>query len=173
MTEITHRIVETNGIRMHIAEQGTGPLVLLCHGFPECWYSWRHQLSALAEAGFHAVAPQPEQSLHSRRQQSHSRGDVRERITRRARQAADALFDPKQPVDKPSFSASLQPGDRSARKRRVLGISPAPQDRSEELKTPVRSSQQTTPEIPISQFARIRLHWCGMTVTQVAEPPLS
>ena len=57
MTEITHRIVETNGIRMHIAEQGTGPLVLLCHGFPECWYSWRHQLSALAEAGFHAVAP--------------------------------------------------------------------------------------------------------------------
>jgi pimeloyl-ACP methyl ester carboxylesterase len=42
---------------MHLAEGGTGPLVLLCHGFPECWYSWRHQLSALAEAGFHAVAP--------------------------------------------------------------------------------------------------------------------
>jgi len=57
MTELQHRIIETNGIRMHLAEQGTGPLVLLCHGFPECWYSWRHQLSALAEAGFHAVAP--------------------------------------------------------------------------------------------------------------------
>ena len=56
-TEAQHRIVETNGIRMHIAEQGTGPTVLLCHGFPECWYSWRHQLSALAAAGFHAVAP--------------------------------------------------------------------------------------------------------------------
>ena len=56
-TEIHHRIVETNGIRMHVAEQGTGPTVLLCHGFPECWYSWRHQLSALAAAGFHAVAP--------------------------------------------------------------------------------------------------------------------
>jgi pimeloyl-ACP methyl ester carboxylesterase len=49
--------VETNGIRMHIAEQGEGPPVILCHGFPESWYSWRHQLRALAGAGFHAVAP--------------------------------------------------------------------------------------------------------------------
>ncbi len=57
MTKVQHRIVETNGIRMHIAEQGAGPTVLLCHGFPECWYSWRHQLGALAAAGFHAVAP--------------------------------------------------------------------------------------------------------------------
>jgi pimeloyl-ACP methyl ester carboxylesterase len=57
MTEPTHRIIETNGIRIHLAEQGAGPLVLLCHGFPESWYSWRHQLRALAEAGFHAVAP--------------------------------------------------------------------------------------------------------------------
>jgi pimeloyl-ACP methyl ester carboxylesterase len=57
MTEITHRFIETNGIRMHIAEAGIGPLVLLCHGFPESWYSWRHQLGALAAAGFHAVAP--------------------------------------------------------------------------------------------------------------------
>ena len=56
-TETTHRIVETNGVRMHIAEQGSGPTVLLCHGFPECWYSWRHQLRELAAAGFHAVAP--------------------------------------------------------------------------------------------------------------------
>ena len=57
MTEPTHRVVETNGIRTHIAEQGSGPMVLLCHGFPETWYSWRHQLAALARAGFHAVAP--------------------------------------------------------------------------------------------------------------------
>ncbi len=57
MADLQHRIVETNGIRMHIAEQGTGPLVILCHGFPESWYSWRHQLAALAETGFHAVAP--------------------------------------------------------------------------------------------------------------------
>lgn len=57
MAELSHRFVETNGIRMHIAEQGSGPLVLLCHGWPESWYSWRHQLAALAEAGFRAVAP--------------------------------------------------------------------------------------------------------------------
>jgi pimeloyl-ACP methyl ester carboxylesterase len=57
MTDIGHRFIETNGIRMHIAEQGSGPLVLLCHGFPESWYSWRHQISALADAGFHVVAP--------------------------------------------------------------------------------------------------------------------
>ena len=57
MTEITHRTVETNGVRIHLAEVGQGPLVLMCHGFPESWYSWRHQLKALADAGFRAVAP--------------------------------------------------------------------------------------------------------------------
>ena len=57
MPEVTHRIIGTNGIRLHVAEQGEGPLIILCHGFPECWYSWRHQLRALAQAGFHAVAP--------------------------------------------------------------------------------------------------------------------
>jgi pimeloyl-ACP methyl ester carboxylesterase len=56
MPAVSHRIIETNGIRIHVAERGTGPLVILCHGFPECWYSWRHQLRALAEAGFRAVA---------------------------------------------------------------------------------------------------------------------
>jgi epoxide hydrolase A/B len=55
--DVSHRTVEANGIHLHIAEQGEGPAVLLCHGFPESWYSWRHQLSALAAAGFHAVAP--------------------------------------------------------------------------------------------------------------------
>jgi pimeloyl-ACP methyl ester carboxylesterase len=61
MSEPTQRLVETNGIRLNVAEQGPGvgnaPLVLLCHGFPESWYSWRHQLAALASAGFHVVAP--------------------------------------------------------------------------------------------------------------------
>jgi len=57
MSETTQRMIESNGIRLNIAEQGKGPLVLLCHGFPESWYSWRHQIEALAAAGFHAVAP--------------------------------------------------------------------------------------------------------------------
>ena len=57
MTRVEHRTLDVNGIRMHIAEQGSGPLVLLCHGFPESWYSYRHQLPALADAGYHAVAP--------------------------------------------------------------------------------------------------------------------
>jgi pimeloyl-ACP methyl ester carboxylesterase len=57
MNELKHRTIEANGIRQHLVEQGAGPLVLLCHGFPESWYSWRHQLEALAEAGYRAVAP--------------------------------------------------------------------------------------------------------------------
>lgn len=57
MPTVTHRFVETNGIRMHVAERGAGPLVVLLHGFPESWYSWRHQLAALADAGYRAVAP--------------------------------------------------------------------------------------------------------------------
>ena len=55
--DVSHRTVEANGIYLHIAEQGEGPAVLLCHGFPKSWYSWRHQLSPLAAAGFHAIAP--------------------------------------------------------------------------------------------------------------------
>jgi pimeloyl-ACP methyl ester carboxylesterase len=55
--QINHRTVVANGIQMHIAEAGEGPLVLLCHGFPEIWHSWRHQLAALAAAGWHVVAP--------------------------------------------------------------------------------------------------------------------
>lgn len=54
---ITQRRVATNGIELNIAEQGEGPLVLMLHGFPESWYSWRHQFAPLAAAGFHAVAP--------------------------------------------------------------------------------------------------------------------
>lgn len=45
------------GVRLHYVEAGEGPLVLLLHGFPEFWYSWRHQIGPLAEAGFHVVAP--------------------------------------------------------------------------------------------------------------------
>ncbi|WP_315832740.1 alpha/beta hydrolase [Bradyrhizobium prioriisuperbiae] len=51
------RMLSVNGIDMFIRESGSGPLVLLCHGWPELSYSWRHQLSALADAGFHVVAP--------------------------------------------------------------------------------------------------------------------
>jgi pimeloyl-ACP methyl ester carboxylesterase len=52
----THRVHHLNGIRLHTVEAGAGPLVLLIHGFPESWYSWRHQLPTLADAGYHAVA---------------------------------------------------------------------------------------------------------------------
>ncbi|MGH2685977.1 MAG: alpha/beta fold hydrolase [Actinomycetota bacterium] len=56
---IAHRTVQTNGISMHVASAGDerGRPVVLCHGFPELWYSWRHQLPALADAGYRAVAP--------------------------------------------------------------------------------------------------------------------
>lgn len=57
MNNLVQRIIKTNGIGLNVAEQGEGPLVLLCHGFPEGWYSWRRQIEALAEAGFHVVAP--------------------------------------------------------------------------------------------------------------------
>ena len=56
MTELKHRIVASNGIRLHAVECGEGPTVLMVHGFPESWYSWRHQLPALAEAGYRGVA---------------------------------------------------------------------------------------------------------------------
>ncbi|XP_058748606.1 uncharacterized protein LOC131621582 isoform X2 [Vicia villosa] len=58
MEEIEHRTVEVNGIKMHIAEKGKeGPVVLFLHGFPELWYSWRHQIVALSTLGYRAVAP--------------------------------------------------------------------------------------------------------------------
>ncbi|KAJ4968517.1 hypothetical protein NE237_015218 [Protea cynaroides] len=57
MDGIEHRMVTVNGINMHIAEKGKGPVVLLLHGFPELWYSWRHQITALASHGYRAVAP--------------------------------------------------------------------------------------------------------------------
>jgi pimeloyl-ACP methyl ester carboxylesterase len=53
---VRHRQVPVNGIELHVADLGSGPPVVLCHGFPELWYSWRHQLPALAGAGYRAIA---------------------------------------------------------------------------------------------------------------------
>jgi pimeloyl-ACP methyl ester carboxylesterase len=57
MNEFRHQRVNTKGIRMHVAEVGEGYPIVMCHGFPELWYSWRHQMRALAEAGFRTIAP--------------------------------------------------------------------------------------------------------------------
>jgi pimeloyl-ACP methyl ester carboxylesterase len=54
---LQQRFAHVNGIRMHYVEKGEGPLVLLCHGWPESWYSWRWQIDALASAGYRVVAP--------------------------------------------------------------------------------------------------------------------
>ncbi|KAL5983714.1 hypothetical protein ACLOJK_017805 [Asimina triloba] len=54
---LEHRTVLVNGINMHVVEKGKGPTVLLIHGFPQLWYSWRHQIHGLAAGGFRAVAP--------------------------------------------------------------------------------------------------------------------
>ena len=56
-TSIRERTLATNGVELHLTEAGEGPLVVLSHGFPELAYSWRHQLPALAAAGYHVVAP--------------------------------------------------------------------------------------------------------------------
>jgi pimeloyl-ACP methyl ester carboxylesterase len=55
--EPVRRTIRSNGIDLSVIEHGEGPLIVLCHGFPELSYSWRHQIPALARAGFHAVAP--------------------------------------------------------------------------------------------------------------------
>ncbi|KAH6762517.1 alpha/beta-Hydrolases superfamily protein [Perilla frutescens var. hirtella] len=57
MEGIKHRTVSVNGINMHVAEKGEGPIVLFLHGFPELWYTWRHQIVAVAALGYRAVAP--------------------------------------------------------------------------------------------------------------------
>src|SRR5215207_4304250 len=54
---MAHRWVDVGGLRLHCVEAGTGPLVVLLHGFPEFWYAWRHQIPVLAAAGFRVVAP--------------------------------------------------------------------------------------------------------------------
>ncbi len=55
-SDLDHRFVDSRDVRLHVAVQGAGPLVVLIHGFPEGWWSWRHQLPALAAAGFTAAA---------------------------------------------------------------------------------------------------------------------
>jgi pimeloyl-ACP methyl ester carboxylesterase len=57
MSEVRFELLQINGIRMRVALQGEGPLVLFCHGWPESWYSWRHQMAAVAAAGYRAAAP--------------------------------------------------------------------------------------------------------------------
>ncbi|XP_031252342.1 uncharacterized protein LOC116110264 [Pistacia vera] len=57
MSDIKHTRIQTNGIWMHIAEKGQGPLVLLIHGFPQLWSCWNYQINHLAAHGFHVVAP--------------------------------------------------------------------------------------------------------------------
>ncbi len=54
---VRHEDADVNGIRMHYVEKGEGPLVVLLHGFPEMWWSWRYQIPALVDAGFRVVAP--------------------------------------------------------------------------------------------------------------------
>jgi len=71
MVEVTHRQVATNGISLHVAEAGSGPAVLLCHGFPECWYSWRHQIDDLVEAGYRVLVPD---------QRGYGRSDAPDRV---------------------------------------------------------------------------------------------
>lgn len=55
--ELTHRTVDTGGVRMHVAEQGEGFPVIFCHGFPHTWFMWHNQLEAVAAAGYRAIAP--------------------------------------------------------------------------------------------------------------------
>ncbi|KAK2973960.1 hypothetical protein RJ640_030139 [Escallonia rubra] len=58
MDGIEHKFIEVNGLKLHVAEIGTGsPAVVFLHGFPEIWYTWRHQMVAVAKAGFRAIAP--------------------------------------------------------------------------------------------------------------------
>ncbi|KAH1071165.1 hypothetical protein GLYMA_03G215400v4 [Glycine max] len=57
MEKIEQKTVSTNGINMHVASIGSGPVVLFLHGFPELWYTWRHQLLSLSAAGYRAIAP--------------------------------------------------------------------------------------------------------------------
>jgi hypothetical protein len=107
--------------------------------------------------------------LFSRRQQPHSQGDDGERIAR-ARQAAEALFATKPPIDERSVSASAAPPDQPARKPRVLAIVPPVPVRHEQSAAPARRTRRMSRSIPRSQYARIRT-WVeyGMTASEVAE----
>jgi epoxide hydrolase A/B len=51
------RMIETNGITLRVVVEGTGPLLLMLHGFPQCWYLWRHQIDVLVAAGYQVAVP--------------------------------------------------------------------------------------------------------------------
>ena len=57
MKQRNFRMIETNGIRLRTVVEGEGPLVILLHGFPQCWYLWRHKIDPLVEAGFQVAVP--------------------------------------------------------------------------------------------------------------------
>lgn len=72
----TLRMVKVNGVNLRIAEMGKGPLVILVHGWPESWYSWRYQMPALAAAGYHVVAPDMRGYGHSDRPEAVTDYDI-------------------------------------------------------------------------------------------------
>ena len=57
MQERNFQTIETNGVRRRTVVEGSGPLVILLHGFPQCWYLWRHQIDPLVASGFQAAVP--------------------------------------------------------------------------------------------------------------------
>jgi hypothetical protein len=105
----------------------------------------------------------------NRWEKSNPRDDDRERVAR-ARQTAEALFTPKPQVAEPTVVGSLPPADPPARKPRVLGISSPAAARSEAVEPPVSAELRVAPQVPASQFPRIR-SWVkyGMTPAQVAK----
>jgi pimeloyl-ACP methyl ester carboxylesterase len=93
--ELRHGYADLSGARLHYVQAGEGPLVVLLHGFPEFWYGWRHQIPALAAAGFHVVAPDMRGYNLSARpdgaaayDMSHLTADVRDLIIERGAQRA-------------------------------------------------------------------------------------
>ena len=106
MLKIDHRFIDTNGIRMHIAEAGAGPLVLLCHGFPESWYSWRHQLGR---------SPTQGSTL------SHPTCAAMDRPTRPKRSSIHAASSGRR-YRRPGGCAAKSSGDRRARLGRPRGV---------------------------------------------------
>ena len=123
-TEIRHRQVATNGIELHVAEAGDGPLVVLCHGFPESWYSWRHQIVPIAEAGYHVIAPRPARlrrldQAHERRRLRHREAQPRSpRPARRRRRGASG-------VRRPRLGRADRVGPRTAASRACARASSA------------------------------------------------
>jgi pimeloyl-ACP methyl ester carboxylesterase len=92
---LRHGYADLDGVRLHYVEAGEGPLVVLLHGFPEFWFEWRHQIPALAQAGFRVVAPDMRgYNLSSRPEgvaayaMSRLTGDVRDLIAERGAPSA-------------------------------------------------------------------------------------